>query len=195
MKKILSIILYSILLLSCNSQSVGLTENKVMKEKTLVNNGNYDKINEKYSDKLILTAFLCINGQISDKFNGKKYKYVDLQLIDSLTNLPNIKILTIDKINQLDNLGLFKVAKWCETYIVFDYIFSNLRENLYLENIILNIKSFKEVLNKYLYPSQTIDSLSFSQSQMIFYDFINFLVEQGNEKTKSVLEDCFKYLK
>jgi hypothetical protein len=135
---------------------------------------SYDQLSEKYSDKLLLTSINTLYKRVTIKFNDSTtFDFPDIYQIDSL-NRQSIKdsLWSFLKINNSDSI-VNGIDNWCGTYILFDNFLSK-HKQIYFEDVVLKTKGFN--FGYYLSnQNQNINSLSLSQEQMLYLDFVKFL--------------------
>ena len=184
----LALLLCTVILSSCNTSitnNISQAVNKVKKDEPIV----YNLLRENFSNILILKASFSLEQANREVFNGIEYDYIDMNSLDSLARSNNLKNVVIEKVNSMDSLNRERLTIWCQCYVICDYIFSNLPDSLYIEDVLVEIEPFNEILPKYLYPSQTIDSFSAQQSEMFYLDFITYLSILDFSNRKGIIDD------
>jgi hypothetical protein len=143
------------------------------------------------------------------RYNQNK-RVLDVNILDSLISLNknevaiyNYILLKKNQQKQLDYIELLN--KWCYCYRLFEAVFlfnlETKKPNYSFENIAFNIPELKPIFYKYisLKLKQSVNSLSYSQSQMIQLECVNYC-SQLNVKNflnffKKYFESSIYYLK
>lgn len=181
MNRFLLLALCHLILLSCQ-MSVG-------QEKKHPDTTNSDKevsLSSRYTNQFLLEAYLSMTSKKKIFFNGEEREYIDIEYIDSIkTNAGEVKKIPKEKIEILE--------KWCNNYVYIETKLTNSSPDLYLENFVLVYLKNSPFKKKYLLDGQTTESLSFSQSEMILLDFINYITLEDSTVSKKVLRDFDKF--
>ena len=132
--------------------------------------------------------------------HGAKKQILDINSLDSLSRILSTESLIYNEIcknksyNEDEYVHL--ITKWCYCYRLFEsvFVFTNKSENpKYLfENIINDIPELQPILKKYVPINQTVDALSFSQSEMLFLDCLNYATQLNGVRTNSFFIEYFK---
>lgn len=136
------------------------------------------------NNKDIITQCLFSTEIINYKIRYIQNKRIlDVNVLDSLvstnSNQDEIYRFILLKKNLEKNIDYIGVLnKWCSCYRIFETIFIFNKEskstNFSFENIAFNITELKPIFYKYSSSKQLINSLSYSQSQMIYFECLNY---------------------
>lgn len=133
----------------------------------------YQKLSEKYSDKLILTSINSIYNRLQLKLNDSLFSFPDIYELDSLsTQAIRNQSLNFFKLHDSSSI-VSTIDNWCNTYLLLDNFLAK-NKQLYFEDIVLKNKHFY-IGHYFTSKYQNINSLSVSQEQMLYLDFVNYL--------------------
>lgn len=161
------------------------------------------------NNKDIITQCLFSTEIINYKIRYVQNKRIlDVNILDSLVSLNNnqdeIYRFILLKKNLEKNIDYVEVLnKWCSCYRIFESIFifnkASKSINFSFENIAYNITELKPIFYKYCSSKQLINSLSYSQSQMIYFECLNYCSQLDGAEFllffKKFFESSIYYLK
>jgi|GEM_PF-3072742 len=135
----------------------------------------YQSLSENYSNKLVLLSINTIYHRVKLNVNDSVFDFPNIYELDSLNDELKIKDKVLDFFNLHDSAQVVKKIKnWCDSYLLIDAFFS-INSDIYFEELALKEKRFAAIKHYFTTKEQDINSLSISQSQMLYLDFANFL--------------------
>lgn len=174
---------------SCKSQQL---PNKLNAETVIGVPKSYKSLSDNYSNKLILTAINTIYKKIKLVVNDSSFYFPDVYEMDSLNSEIKIKEKVLLFLNSNDSNQIAKKIKnWCDAYLLLDGFLST-NTNIYFEEFVLKEKRFTVIKHYFMTKEQNINSLSLSQSQMLYLDFTSFLSEYKINERVAILNNAIK---
>jgi hypothetical protein len=173
---------------SCKSQQTVKENSTIFRDMPKV----YQTLSQTYSDKLLLTSINSIYNRVKLNINDAIFDFPDIYELDSLNDATKIKVKLLSFFNLHDSIFISKKIKnWCDSYLLLD-AFLNANPNIYFEEIAIKDRRFSIINHYFMTKGQDINSLSSSQSQMLYLDFSNFLSNYPINERVSILNNAIK---